>query len=1100
MVLEPEIPLPVRELFQEAVEHHQAGRAEAAERAYRALLARFPNVPAALANLADLIQGCGRTKEAFQLFERSLALAPNDVLARNNYGRALLAEERPAEAEAEFRAVLVIDPDDPRALNNLGELLLRRSAFEEAHVLLARAVRLAPNSAAAHTTFGKLLVIGGRGDDALVVLRRAVVLAPASAEARSVLGGALSGEGFIEESIRQRREALRLSPALFETWSLLLYTMHCGAGHDPEEIFAEHLRFGRALERSVAAERRDLVVDPTPGRRLRVGYLSSDLRRHPVGLFLAPVLEAHARVDFEIFAYSNMTSSDDVQTRIRAAVEHWVDVSALNDRTLTERIRTDRIDLLIDLTGHTTNGRMGVFARRAAPVQLSWLGYPDTSGLSVMDYRITDPIADPPGASDALHTEELLRLPGGFMAWQTTAEAASPIPPCLSAGHVTFGSFNNASKLSQPLVRCWAAILHAVPGSRMIVKHMAFARNATRERLLGWFEAEGISSDRLTFVGFTAHWKDAYDVYAKVDVALDSFPSNGATTTCETLSYGVPLVALRGALHSGRVSASMISSLGEPSLIAETEADYVRIATALALDPTRLTALRSTLPQRWRESSVGSPERLARELEDAYRTAWNRTLAGVPRKPIPTVDEATLSARDYDLLECAGDIHVAVPPSLESLTNYVLREQGDWFEDELPFVRLLTEPGARVLDCGASYGVYTLSLARVVGSSGRVWSVEPAARTAAFLRASVVHNGLDNVNVVQAALSDRSGKASLYMGSLSELASLTGDVSLHTSSESVTLQTLDEMYVAQNLDRIDFVKLDAEGEEIRIIHGGARFFTEESPLVMAALHRKTMEESGLLSTFAGLGYSCYRLVPGLQVLTSAPPDAIFDRFTLNLFFCKPDRAEALAARGLLTLATMALDAPASPGRWRTAFDALPYARQLLPYLNSRFPGQEEVEFALDRWCDAHDPTLAWPSRVRSLEYALELLSTALDLHPTLSRLVTVARVAWELGLRETAVGALQTAVECFSHGEGLALDEPFLVPCPRFDQIRIPSNELTWCFGAVLEQFESLRSFSSYYEGRGSRPFLTSLSQLGFLGDAMRKRQELIDARFGLEE
>ena len=1100
MVLEPEIPLPVRELFQEAVEHHQAGRAEAAEGGYRALLARFPNVPGALANLADLLYSRGRTKEAFQLFARSLALAPDDVLARNNYGRALLAEERPAEAEAEFRTVLAIDPDDPRALNNLGELLLRRSAFEEAHVLLARAVRLAPNSAAAHTTFGKLLVIGGRGDDAVVVLRRAVALAPASAEARSVLGGALSGEGFVEESIRQRREALRLSPALFETWSLLLYTMHCGAGHDPEEIFAEHLRFGRALERSVAAERRDLVADPTPGRRLRVGYLSSDLRRHPVGLFLAPVLEAHARDDFEIFAYSTMTSSDDVQARIRAAVDHWVDVSALNDRTLTERIRTDRIDLLLDLTGHTTNGRMGVFARRAAPVQLSWLGYPDTTGLSVMDYRITDPVADPPGASDARHTEELLRLPGGFMAWQATTEAASPIPPCLSAGHVTFGSFNNASKLSQPLVRCWAAILHAVPGSRMILKHMAFARSATRDRLLGWFEAEGIPSDRLTFVGFTAHWKDAYDVYAQVDLALDSFPYNGATTTCETLSYGIPLVALRGRLHSGRVSASMITSLGEPSLIAETEADYVQIATALALDPTRLAGLRSTLPLRWRECSVGSPERLARELEDAYRTAWRRTLAGAPRKPIPTVDEATLGTRDYDLLECAGGIQVAVPPSLESLSNYVLREQGDWFEDELPFVRALTEPGARILDCGASYGVYALSLARTAGPSGRVWAVEPAARTAAFLRASVVCNGLDNVSVVQAALSDRSGEASLYMGSLSELASLSADFSQHTSSESVTLHTLDEVCAAQDLHRIDFVKLDAEGEEIRIVQGGARFFNDESPLVMAALRPQSGRENELISAFAALGYSCYRLIPGLQVLALVPPDAAFDRFTLNLFFCKSDRAEALAARGFLTLAIGALDAPASPGRWRTVLDALPYARQLLPYWDSRSPGRDEVEAALDRWCDAHDPTLAGPSRVRSLEYALELLSSALDLHPTIPRLVTIARLAWELGLRETAVGALQTAVEWFSHGEGLALDEPFLVPCPRFDQIRIPSNELTWCFGAVLEQFESQRNFSSYYEGRGSRPFLTSLSQLGFLGDTMRQRQELIDARFGREE
>jgi len=1096
MAHESDLPPHLRELFQEAVEHHQEGRLSEAEAAYRALLEHDPDLPGVLANLGDLVHARGLTGEAFALFDRAIALAPLDVVAHINRGRALLVDGRTSEAEEAFRAALAIDPDDARALNNLGELLLRRNAFEEAHTLLARAVRVAPDSASAHTTFGKLLLLGGRISDALVLLERAVALAPSSAEARSVLAGALWTEGRIEESLRQHREALRLRPGLFETWSLLLFTLHCGAGRSPDEIFAEHLRFGRALERSVASERRELVADPTPGRRLRVGLLSPDLRRHPVGLFLAPVLEARSREEFELFAYSSKASTDDVQARLRAAVDHWIDASELTDQALTARIREDRIDLLVDLAGHTTNGRMGVLARRAAPVQLSWLGYPDTTGLSTVDYRITDAVADPPGESDARHTEELLRLPGGFMAWRATSAPADPEPPCVSAGHVTFGGFNNASKLSPELARCWAEILRAVPGSRMILKHQAFEREANRARVRGWFEEAGIAPDRLEFVGFAARWQDAYALYARVDIALDAFPYNGATTTCETLSHGVPVVALRGTTHAGRVSASMLTALGETSLLAETEAEYVAIATSLARDPARLASLRASLPGRWSESTVGSPERLARELEEAYRTAWRRTLEGAPRKVVPTTDEATLGAHDYDLVECEDGVMVAVPPSLESLTAYVLREQGGWCEAERSFVCALTQPGARVLDVGASYGQYALPLAKAVGDSGRVWAIEPSARTAAFLRASVARNGFGQVTVVQTALSDMAGEASLHMGASSELASLTADSSLHTASERVSVQTLDALRASLDLRGVDLVKLDAEGEEAAIVRGGAGFFAGESPLVLAALRR----DVGLRHAFQLLGYDSYRLVPGLQLLAPAPTNDGLDQFSLNVFFCKPDRAEALAARGLLVQPGPALDARGAAGRWRVDLAGRAYVSQMLPYWETRHAGRDELESALDRWCDAHDPALPLASRLRSLEASLELLSAALDQHPTLPRLVTVARVAWELGLRETAVGALRTAVEWFTHGEGIALDEPFLVPCPRFDVIRIPSNEVTWCFAAVLEQFEQLRSFSSYYEGRGSRPILGSLSQLGFLGGEMARRREIIDARFGPEE
>ncbi len=279
--------------------------------------------------------------------------------------------------------------------------------------------------------------------------------------------------------------------------------------------------------------------------------------------------------------------------------------------------------MLIDLAGHTSGNRLSVFARRPAPVQINWLGYPDTTGLTAIGWRITDAVADPPGDSDALHTERLLRLPHCFIAWAPApACTPAPAPPSAAGRGLSFSCFNNIAKLSPRVASLWSALLAQVPGSRLVLKSRGLALPESRARLFSWFTRAGIAPERIAVLPFAPSPEEALRDYASIDIALDPFPYNGTTTSCEALSMGVPLIALRGQSHAGRVSASILESLELRELVASSESDYLRIAAALASDPARLAALRRELPTRFASAPVGDPTRLARELEAAYRHAW----------------------------------------------------------------------------------------------------------------------------------------------------------------------------------------------------------------------------------------------------------------------------------------------------------------------------------------------------------------------------------------------------------------------------------------------------------------------------------------------
>jgi predicted O-linked N-acetylglucosamine transferase (SPINDLY family) len=342
-----------------------------------------------------------------------------------------------------------------------------------------------------------------------------------------------------------------------------------------------------------------------------------------VAHFLEPVLRQHDRAAVEVFAYAEVVVPDAVTARLRGLVDHWRPTVALDDDDLADQIRRDRIDILVDLAGHTAGNRLPVFARKPAPLQMTWLGYPDTTGLTAIDYRLTDELADPPGRTEALHTEKLLRLPAPFLCYQPKEQTPEPGPlPAQRNGRITFGCFNHLAKWDETVLGLWADILGRVPDSRLFLRARGVNDPGVTARLAGFFAARGVAAERLEFSGAELSDRDQLACYQQVDVALDPFPYHGTTTTCEALWMGVPVVTLAGEAHVSRVGVSLLSGIGCQQWVAQTDEEYAAIAGRIASDLSGLAKIRTELREKVRRSPLMAAGRFTRNLEQAYRESW----------------------------------------------------------------------------------------------------------------------------------------------------------------------------------------------------------------------------------------------------------------------------------------------------------------------------------------------------------------------------------------------------------------------------------------------------------------------------------------------
>jgi protein O-GlcNAc transferase len=600
------------------------GRAAQAAECFEAVIRCRPADAAALVNLGNSYYRLGRPDDAIACYRRALEQQPDCLDAWINLGHTLNQTGRSEEGIGWLRKALDRKPDCVEALLNLGAVLGDRGESEAAAALARRALSIKPDFAEAHHNLGVALRSQGRLSEAAASYREALRLKGDRAETASGLGVVLLEQGRLDEAAAAFREALRIDPRFAVAHSNLLFCLNYFSDLDPSQIYTEHLRWEKEQAAALLPLRKPHANHPDPGRRLRIGYVSPDFRSHPVAHLFGPLLAAHDRRQFECFCYSSTLQPDAVTRSLQMLAGAWRDVHALTDEQLARLVREDGIDILVDLAGHTAGSRLRAFAAGPAPVQVTYIGYPNTTGLSAINYRITDAWADPVGA-EGFHSEELVRLPSGFFCYQPLSDAP-PVAdqPFYRSGVFTFGSFNNRSKITADVVAVWAAVLRQSSNCRLLLKAKALGDEGTRQELLRMFAAHGVEPGRIELAGVIANAASHLAEYGRVDLALDTFPYNGTVTTCEALWMGVPVVALAGRTHAARVGVSILSRIGLSEFVTGSIDEYIAGAVHWSANPGRLRELRAGMRERLVRSPLCGAALVARELEQAYRQMWRR--------------------------------------------------------------------------------------------------------------------------------------------------------------------------------------------------------------------------------------------------------------------------------------------------------------------------------------------------------------------------------------------------------------------------------------------------------------------------------------------
>ncbi len=565
----------------------------------------------------------GHADMALAAYEKAIELKPDLAEAHNNIGTLLFTTGQLDKALLAYNRVLQLQPDNAVAHCNQGNVLKELGNHDEAIKSYRHAIELQPGKHEPYHNLGVLFESLGRSGDALSAYEGAIKNNPELTEAYCNRGVVLVDLGRPGEAENSYRRALELKPDYIKAHSNLLFSLNYRTDLTQKDIFDAHCDWEKkhGQPKPLSLSNRCKPVN----HRLRIGYVSPDFRNHSVAFFFSPLLTEHNRENFEIYCYSNTTSVDSVTERIKSKADHWRSIVDISDKDVAGLIRKDNIDILVDLAGHTAGNRLPVFAYKPAPVQITWLGYPNTTGLRTIDYRLTDNVADPIGASDRFYTEKLMRIGTGFLCYQPP-DSAPPVAdaPCQETSRITFGSFNVMAKINYDVISIWSEILCDIPDSRLLLKNNGLGDDENKERILSLFAELGVDRERIELCGRFPKQSDHLDLYHKVDICLDTFPYNGTTTTCEALWMGVPVITLRGERHASRVGASILAQLGYTEWIASTTSLYVKTAIDLAANRQRLEKVRASLRSHMMSSTLLDAKFFTIAIENTYRVVWEK--------------------------------------------------------------------------------------------------------------------------------------------------------------------------------------------------------------------------------------------------------------------------------------------------------------------------------------------------------------------------------------------------------------------------------------------------------------------------------------------
>ncbi len=624
--------LTIQQAIELGLGNFQAGRVDAAESVFQQILSHDPNQPDALHLLGIIASASGRHLIAAELIERAIQVAPQNATFHCNLGQVLVTLGRWDEAMQALETALRLDPNHFVALSNLGNLLTLQGRLDAAVHSLRHAIAVKPQYLQAHLNLAAAMEKQADWDGAIEQYRAILRFKPDYVEAYNNLANALGHCAKLDDSLAVLRQAITLRPEFVTAHSNLLYSLHFHPDYDRQRLKEEHEQFNLRHAEPLKASILPHGNDPNADRKLRIGHVSCNFREHCQMLFAFPLLSNHNHETFEIHCYSDVAKPDAYTERLKRYADVWHDITALSDQEVAEMIRGDQIDILVDHTMHMHGGRPLLFARKPAPIQVAWLAYPGSTGMTAVDYRLTDPHLDPPGEGDRFYAETSIRLPHSFWCYDPRAgDPEADIPPVSALpaelnGFITFGCLNNFNKLNEITLRLWREVLTQVENSRL---HLLAPRGSCREWVL---HALGVPARRVEFISFQPRAQYLRE-YQRIDIALDTVPYTGHTTSLDSLWMGVPVVTLAGQTAVSRGGLSLLSSVDATELVATRADEFVRIATTLAQNRDRLTDLRRSLRDRMQRSPLMNAPQFARHFEAAMCQMWQVWIGTEKERP-----------------------------------------------------------------------------------------------------------------------------------------------------------------------------------------------------------------------------------------------------------------------------------------------------------------------------------------------------------------------------------------------------------------------------------------------------------------------------------
>ncbi|MFQ5469338.1 MAG: sulfotransferase domain-containing protein [Gammaproteobacteria bacterium] len=1090
--------MQVSDLLKEARDKMMAGGLVEAEKLIKKAMKKKPGSTAPIFWMGTLEFRHHNYQRAIELLEDVVKRQPDSIDAHVNLAASYNEVGRLQDAIEHYRFVLEKEPENYIVLSNIGAVYKKMNRFNDALVYLNKSLEVNPDYWIVRHNLGGLHMVMKNYDQAIEQYKEALRLnedpnvyasligalkmvhSPESYEmalkvtglkdpglallsAYPVIGANCDWQKMSEIKDDVFRIAEReKGQEIVGLMQGLLLPMNRPEDISSNALFDLHRDWGNRASKYIKP-----YVDHKclkhASAKIRIAYLSPDFKEHSVGHFIQHVIASHNHEKFEIVCYSNSKVDDDVTKNIKKSCHLFAKIYNLTDEELAQRIVDDEIHMLIDLSGHTGDSRVSVMRYKPAPVQITYLGYPNTTGLGSVDYRITDHFSE---SGKQKYTEQLIYMPESFICFGefNDREISSELAAKRN-GYITFGSFNNVGKITPTAIRVWSEILNRVEGSRLIVKSGNVEQSQIQKNVINEFAKYGIHEDRLELRGYHVEKNNHLDYYNEVDIALDTFPYNGTTTTCEALWMGVPVLTLVGDVHAQRVSYSILKNIGIEEIIAYSEEQYIDIALQLANDIERLEKLHKLIPVQLKSSILCDPDRFTRQLETLYQDAWKEKMSVAPWELFEGEENST----DYRLDK------IDVMPGTESGVTVPCSsiDHDDYLYPEFSFISLVFKPGMTVVDMDAGYGVISIEAAKQVQLDGSVYSLLSEDCDPGYLRNNIHLIQQNNIHIID------ENPAVFAEGRLS----------------------FDRLKQQFKLGSVDFINLGNRVENQALVESNHSFFENGLSLIMLDIRSGQVFDVGPVKYLRQIGYESFRYVQGLNCLVPFDESTGIDLCQQIVFMCKPDKAEMLEEQGLVLRDTAGDDDHELPpaGLWIDAMQNMPYVNNMITawsaYIekNASSVVWQKHQQALDYYFHSKQVDRSLVKRHASLQCAYQVLFEILKSDASFSNLLSFIRVAFELGNYKNAIFAYDYVMSVLDSDQSIALDEPFLCVHHRYDTLSPDNNLDGWLKASILELRELFNVMSSRVVDSVSREQLNRLYQTGFITPAMERRRQYMN-------